>query len=268
MRQGNPAFNSFAKGVAIGVDTMVNDKVVVGMTLSNSLTNVKYKPNTASTPPNKSTASSWVGAIFGNYQFTNNWFVRGAALFNRTHINDKNRKLLRPHLYGLAQAKYNLISYGGEASVGFIHTFANKAFLVPTIGARVLHSNKMTYSETGNTGQNTTNMIQKAMNNYSALAGISVSKTLERSDLNFVPEAHANFQYGLNVKSPKGSFVSPLSPTEATTFVGTKAAKLTSAYGGSLTMGGDRVECSLSGDVSLADKYVGYQGSMKLKVRF
>ena len=213
-------------------------------------------------------ASSWVSAVFGGYQFTNNCFVRGAALFSRTHINDKNMKLVRPHQYGLAQAKYNLISYGGESSFGLIHTFANKVRLVPTIGVRVLHSNKMTYSESGDTGQNINNMVQKAQNNYSALAGLSVTTTFERAGLSFVPEAHANFQYGLNTKSPKGSFVSPLSPTQTTTFIGTKSAKLTSTYGGGLTVVGERVECSLSGDISLADKYIGYQGAMKLKVRF
>ena len=264
-RSNNSGFRSFSQGVVVGVDTMLNDSAIVGIALSNSSTNVKYKNHVSG---NKSTASSWGGAVFGNYQFTNNWFIRGSGLFNKTHVNDKNLKLVRQGIYGLAKAKYNLIFYGIETSVGFIHSFSNQMLLIPTIGVRVVHSNKMSYSETGSTNQNIKDISHKAMNHYSALYGLSITKTIERSDLSFVPELHANFQYGINLKTPNGSFVSPLTPTHTTTFVGTKATKLISTYGGSMSAGGEKVECSFGGDVILANKYVGYQGSIKFKVKF
>ena len=106
------------------------------------------------------------------------------------------------------------------------------------------------------------------MNNYSALARLSVAKTIVKNDIAFTPEAHANLQYGINMKAPSGSFVSPLTPLQNTSFVGTRASKLTSTYGLSLTGSNDRIECAVSADVNIAEKYVGYTGALKLKVKF
>ena len=263
INKGNPAFNSFSKGASIGVDTMINERTVIGFNISNSFSNIKYKGNPQG---NKTDVSSWIGAIYGNYQFHDKWFVRGTALFNKTHINNKSlRKIVGG--YGIAQAKYNMISYGGDANIGFTHRFANQVILTPTIGVRLLHNNKIAYTETGNTGQNISSS-QKALNAYSSLAGISVARSFLRSNMELTPEAHINAQYGINSKGPKGSFVSPLNPNINTSFVGTSPSKLTTVYGVSFTGSTDRIECSLGGDMTMSDKYVGYQGSVKLKVKF
>ena len=264
MRKGNDGFKSISDGLAIGVDTMINDLTSIGATVSYSMNHIKHKDASAG---NKTDSSSWVGAVYGNRQLKNNWFIRGTALFNRTHINDKTLVPIAGGS-GLAQSKYNMISYGADASVGFAHTFANQLTATPTVGLRVIHSNKTSYSQFGNTHQNTQNLTQKAANNYSALAGVSVARTFVKDGINFTPEAHANFQYGINVKGAKGSYVSPLSPTDTTTFVGTKSVALNSTYGLSLTGSHDRIEAGISGDVTIASKYVGYQGALKLKVKF
>ncbi len=265
MCKGNPGFEALSEGMAIGVDTMINDRTIIGATISYSMNHIKHKDASRG---NKTDSSSWVGAVYGNYQLRNNWFVRGTALFNRTHLNDKTFVNIVGGGKGLVQSKYNLISYGADANVGFAHRFANQIIATPSVGFRIIHSNKSQYSQFGNTDQNTTNLTQQAANNYSALAGISVSREFIYNGINITPEAHANFQYGINVKSPKGSFVSPLTPTETTNFIGTKASKLSSTYGGSLTGSGDRIEVGVSADMSLASKYIGYQGGLKLKVKF
>ena len=263
LHKGNPGFKSFSKGAAIGVDTMINDLTTIGFTVSNSINHIKHKDASAG---NKTDSSSWVGAIYGNHQLRNNWFIRGTALFNRTHMNSKE---LRPIVggFGIAQAKYNLISYGGEANVGYSHRFRNDIVLTPTVGLRVIHNNKSNYGQQGSTAQNN-KVSTNAINNYSALAGISVAKTVFKYGISFTPEAHANIQYGINQKSPTGSFVSPLTPTQSTSFVGTKSSKITSSCGLGLTGSSDRIEVGITGDVSFASKYVGYQGSLKVKVKF
>ena len=263
IRRGNPAFKSFSKGASIGVDTMINDRTTIGFNISNSFSNIKYK---GSPRGNKTDVSSWIGALYGNYQLNDKWFVRGTALFNKTHINNKSMRRIVGG-YGIAQAKYNMISYGGDANIGFTHRFANQVILTPTIGVRLLHNNKIAYTETGNTGQNISSS-QKALNAYSSLAGISVARSFLRSNMELTPEAHINAQYGINSKGPKGSFVSPLNPNINTSFVGTSPSKLTTVYGVSFTGSTDRIECSLGGDMTMSDKYVGYQGSVKLKVKF
>ena len=193
--------------------------------------------------------------------------MRGTALFNKTHINNKSLRSLATGGYGIAQAKYNMISYGGDAILGFTHRFANQVIATPTLGIRVLHNDKISYAETGNTNFNIKSS-QRALTSYSSLAGLSVARSFMRSGVELTPEAHINAQYGINSKGPKGSFVSPLTPNITNDFVGTSPSKLTTVYGVSVTGSFDRVECSVGGDMTIADKYVGYQGTLKVKVKF
>ena len=259
-RKNISGFNSVYQGLAIGVDTMVNDKASVGFMLSHTRNYIKHKDE------NRTGATSWVGAIYGNRRLKNDWFIRGIGMFNKTHINQKELRNIRNGL-GIAQAKYNLVSYGGEASIGFTHKFKNQIVLTPTIGVRMLHNNKISYDQTGDTGQNN-KIAQNAMDNYSALAGLSLEKTIVRSGIDFTPEANANIQCGVNTKSPRGSFVSPLNPNIRSDFIGAKPSQISANYGVSLTGSGERVECGVSGTMSVADKYRGYTGSLKLKVKF
>ena len=84
--KGNAGFKSHSEGFALGVDTMINERTSIGITVSNTQNHVKHRDQIIG---NKTDSSSWVGAIYGNRQLKNDWFIRGAALFNRTRMNDK-----------------------------------------------------------------------------------------------------------------------------------------------------------------------------------
>ena len=131
----------------------------------------------------------------------------------------------------------------------------------------VLHNQKISYMETGNTGQNISSK-QKALTSYSWLGGVSVARSFLARGIELTPEVHINAQYGINSKGPKGSFVSPLNPNISTSFVGTSPSKLTTVYGVNFTGTTDRIETSVGADMTVSSKYVGYQGSLKLKVKF
>ena len=257
--KGIAGFNSVSQGIAIGLDTMVNDSTTLGFAASNSMNHIKHKDASVG---NRTSTASYISAFYGNHNFKNNWFIRGIALFNKTHVKHKG-------LYTgfIAESKYNLISYGGEASIGFDHIFKNQMVLTPTTGLRILHNNNISYQETGNPrGGN--KISQNAMNNYSLLASLALAKTFVKSGVSFTPEAHANLQYGIDMKSPHGSFISPITDNTSTSFVGTKPSKITYNYGLGFTGSSDRIECRVSGNIRISDKYVGYQGALKLKVKF
>ena len=111
-------------------------------------------------------------------------------------------------------------------------------------------------------------MKVKETNNYSALAGLSVSKDFTKYDINFTPDAHVNIQYGVNTKTPQGTFISPLTPGVNTSFIGTKPSNFSATYGLGLTGSNDRIESGITLDMTMSQKYVGYQGTLKLKVKF
>lgn len=262
--KGSSGFNSFSNGLTIGCDTMLSDYNSIGFAVSNAFNHIKHKDMNLG---DKTDTSSWVGAIYGNHQFKNNWFLRGAALFNRTGMNSKELRPMRLGGYGVAKAKYHIISYGGEMAIGFMHSFKNGISLTPSIGFRMLHNNKSSYAQEGDTNQNNKIAID-AINNYSALGGLSLARSIVKEGIIFTPEAHANVQYGINQQTPKGTFVSPFSPNQTNNFIGNKSSKIISTYGLSLTGARDGVEMGINADVTIADKYIGYQGALKLKVNF
>ena len=262
--KSNDGFRSKSRSIVFGADTLVNDRMTVGFAISRTMNNIKHRNVSLG---NKTDASSWVGLLYANRQLKNNWFIRGSALFNRTHINSKELRVIGSG-YGLAQAKYNLISYGAEANVGFSRKIQNDIIVTPTIGARILHNNKIRFNQDGTTGQNNKDFSQSSMDNYYALAGLSLAKTIVKNDITYTPEIHANFQYDIKAKAPTGSFISPLTPNSRTEFTGARASRFNSSYGISLTGSYDSMEAGISGDVNLASKYVGYQGSLKLKLKF
>ena len=263
MLKGNSGFKSVSKGATIGVDTMISEKSIIGLTISNSMNNIKMRDTNAG---DKTSISSWIATLYGSRQLKNNWFIRGSALFNRTHINSKSLRPVRGG-YGIAQARYNAMSYGGEVAVGFNHIFKNGIIATPNVGFRVIHNNQLSYSEKGNTIFNNS-LKQNAINNYSVIAGLSVSKGFSKYGIDFTPEAHVNMQYGVNTKTPQGTFVSSITPNQISNFISTKSSKFSSTYGVSLTGASDRLECGVTADMSISQKYVGYQGSLKLKVKF
>jgi hypothetical protein len=57
------------------------------------------------------------------------------------------------------------------------------------------------------------------------------------------PEAHINLQYGIDMKSPKGTYKLTSGPN-IVNFVGNKAPKLSTNLGTSLTISSDNIEYS------------------------
>ena len=101
------------------------------------------------------------------------------------------------------------------------------------------------------------------------MAGLQIAGSFNKNNLTFTPEIHTEVSYGLNPKSPSGKFSSEFTNNQGTTtFVGSKPSNFSGTIGAGITVSSDRVECGMTYDVNLADKYVGQQISAKMKVKF
>jgi len=256
-------FKSNLVGASIGVDTMLSDKASVGFVLSNAYNKIKHPNNSKG---NKTNISSWVLGLYVNHELDDNWFIRTAAFYNITHSNNKEMRITAKG-NGMAQAKYNMTSYGGEVSTGFNSMFDSNIVITPTAGLRIIHNDKFSYKEKGNTAQNN-KISQKAVNTLSGLLGLSISKPVNIDDFNLLPEAHVNMQFALVNKAPSGGFVSALTPNVVTNYTGSKPNNLFTDIGASVTSIGDMIDISIAGDIGIMKKYTSYQGSLKVKVKF
>ena len=166
---------------------------------------------------------------------------------------------------GIAKAKYNINSFGGELIVG--KAFAVSDFtVIPSIGARFTHTGKISYQETGNTGLNA-KIAQGAMNSVYGVAGLQVAKPFAVNASIVTPEAHANVAYGVGVKTPKGKFTSQLD-NKAVSYIGNKPSRVSADIGCGITAATGALEYGIGYDANIAAGYVGHQGTLKLKVKF
>ena len=261
-RKGAAGFKSNMIGSMVGADTMINDNATLGVAFGNVANNVNMKDLQKG---DKTRSSSWVFSGYGNYQFDNDFFIRGAVAYTRTAVNNTEKRQITNTQSGLAKAKYNVNSFGGELTVGKAFA-AGGVTVIPSVGARLTHTGKISYKEGGNTGLNTA-ISQGAMNSLYGVAGLQVTKAFVNGDSIITPEAHANVQYGLGMKTPKGKFISQLD-NKAVSYVGNKPSRFSADVGCGIMAETGALEYGVAYDANIAAGYVGHQGTVKLKVKF
>jgi len=261
-RKGASGFKSTMVGGMIGVDTMINDKTILGLSFGNIINNVKHKNANAG---DKTRSSSLVATAYGNYKFDNDFFIRGAAAYSNTAVDNKDKRINNAGVNGVARSKYKINSFGGEVAVGKIFTLANNVLVTPSIGARFAHTGKISYKETGGAGFDN-KVSQKASNSAQAIAGLQVAKSFTKGDFTITPELHANVAYGLGIKAPAGKYTNAAGAT--TSYRGNKPSRFDSTVGFGVTAESGSFEYGVGYDANIAAGYLGHQGSVKLKVKF
>jgi outer membrane autotransporter protein len=257
-RKGNSGSKSNLLGSVIGFDTMVNEQTILGFAINNSSNNVRYTDNKTG---DKAFSNSWLFVVYGNYSLKNNWFFRGSLNSGFNAIIYKESRVGM-----IATSKYNIKSYGGEISTGYNYRALNNVVLTPTLGVRVTYLKDISYNESGADVLNK-KVTQKGSTNSALIGGLQCSTKSFINQTSIMPEAHMNFQYGLDMKSPKGDF-KLISGGEVVTYVGTKAPAFSTSFGGSVTAYSDNIEYGVGYDMNIAEKYIGHAGSVKVKVHF
>jgi hypothetical protein len=259
-----PGFKANSNGAIIGFDTMLNDRVSIGIALSDIFTNIKHRDSKAG---DRTSAKSWVPTIYTNYMLSNNWFIRGVAALTYNNIKSAEYRVTGINKTGLASAKYNMKSIGGDLSLGYNYRVSNNIAIIPSLGVRYTRVEAISYKEKGNTGQNK-NITQSAIDSIATIGNITIMNNFSRYGMNFIPELHASIQYGLGAKTPTGTFRSELTNI-TNSFVGTKPRKLSGTAGIGLTISSSgQLEYGLGYDLSFAKKYLAQQAMIRLKFKF
>ena len=264
VRGRTPGYRAGYYGAVIGTDTLLNDNVTIGIAFSAIKTDVKHKDlNTG----DKTKANTYVGSLYGVYQLSDEWFLQGVASFSRTKI--KNREIRREFARTApASANYNTDAWGSEVLVGYNHKIGTGVLLTPTFGFEYNRMNNIKYKETGTVNQNLL-VTRKAVDRIEAILGAKISGTYVYDDWLFVPEIHGNVRYDVNGKSldvdirQDGSTGPSLIPRTSRV-----SRTIVNLGVGVNAKSNDMMEYGVSYDVRLANKYVGQQGTLKIKINF
>jgi len=261
-RKGAAGYTSTTGGGSFGFDTKANDDMIVGLALSMLHTDVKHKNFKSG---DKTKVDSVMFSVYGMQQITDNWFAQGLVTAGSSKVSTNENRKVANNTYQKASGKYTSMSFSGEALLGYNYVM-DQVSITPMGGVRLTRVNEGGYTETGTTNQNLT-ISRKALNKAELILGARVAGgTFDLNGLSVTPEIHGFLNQDVIGKASKvdmtlksgGKLVDKSAKPNKTTFnvgVGLNATYNSMEYGAGY-------------DAHLANKFVGHQGTLKVRVNF
>jgi outer membrane autotransporter protein len=265
-KSGAPGYKATSYGTSIGADTMTNADMSLGVALSYLKTDVKHKNIKSG---DKTKADTYMFSVYGIQQLTNEWFLQGVATFNSSKIKNSEKRGTSTTSTGYQTVKgeYDATSYGVEALAGYLYS-TGEVKVTPLGGIAVSRFNDGGYKETGTTSQNLT-ITKKAMSKLEGILGarVEMANVYAAEGMELVPELHAYARH--NFLNQNAKVTTKLDGQyEQSTPKTAKPNKTMFNLGASLNSKSGMYEYGAGYDLNLSNKYVGHQGTVKVRVNF
>ncbi|WP_341757028.1 MULTISPECIES: autotransporter outer membrane beta-barrel domain-containing protein [unclassified Candidatus Tisiphia] len=263
---GVAGYTSRSGGGVFGFDTLANENLTIGAAVSIVKTNMKHKGYKTG----KTTIDTLMGSIYGSQQLAKDFFIQAVASFGSSKIKGTDPRIVSKRINAngqeTAKSSYGSMSYGGEVLFGYNAKVAESVLLTPMAGISYTKFSDESYKETGTTHRNRL-VSKKASSKIEAIVGARVSSSIDANGIAMIPEAHAFVSQKLGGKSGKvdARLDGMTSPFVTRT---DKAAKTSYNVGVSVSAKAGTMEYGAGYDAYLANKYVGHQGTLKVRVNF
>lgn len=262
-RKGTAGFKSERYGASVGFDVKANDNMMVGAAMTYLNTNIKHKDQKVG---DTTKADSVLFSIYGMQQFTDNWFGQGIATFGSNKVKNNEGRVLSDTMTKRAVGNYTSMSFGGEVMAGYNY-FMDQFTLTPMAGLRYTRVNDGGYRESGADFENL-DVNKKASNKFEVVVGArAAARSFELNGMYVTPEVHGFINHDIVGKNPdvqmrlngvNGSLASNKSKPAKTNY--TLGAGLNASYG--------MMDYGVGYDANIANKYLGHQGTVKVRVNF
>ncbi len=165
-----------------------------------------------------------------------------------------------------ALGKYTATTYSAQLLTGY-HYLLQNIELTPVAGVRCTKFKNGGYNETGTSYQNLS-VKKSSYNKVELIAGIRSSTIFDLEQIILIPELYATVNYDTKEKSPKLDV--RLEGTNNMLPVKTfKSSKIFWNIGTNLTAkNNNNIEYGIQYMAMIAKKYLGHQGSFKIKLYF
>ncbi len=264
--EDTPGYKSVIFGGSLGVDTKLNDNAIVGIAATYADSKLKYKGNRSG---DKNKTALWMGSLYGMYDFGNNLFAHAVASYASGRNDNGELRTVgvnaasHAQIKALAKSKYNSQTISTEVGLGYKYRALDGALTI-TPSAAVQYSNSTDggYTETGAASRNNAVKSRK-YDQYTGILGLSTYLELEYRDLSITPEVHGSINQRISGKVP-------VSVSQITGFdhIATTSQLVKRSYitGATLSVQSGITKITAGCDFSLSKKYLGTQGSLKIRV--
>lgn len=260
-------YKTKSAGGILGFDALANENLMIGAAVSIVRTDMKYKDYKIGEKTNINTVML---SIYGSQQLDKNFFVQGLVSLgsNKIKNSDPRKVPTSRNASGqqIAKASYDSLSYGGQVLFGYNAKMSDSMSLIPMAGIRYTGSSDEGYKETGTDNANKV-VAKKTNNKVEAVLGTRFAVSVDTSGITVMPEAHAFVSQKLFGSSGKVSAkLDGMTSSFATR--SNKEAKTLFNLGLGVTAKAGNMEYGAGYDAYLASKYVGHQGTLKVRVNF
>ena len=262
-RSSSSGFRSNSYGGTFGIDTKANENMVIGLAFSAMNTDIKHKDFKSG---DKTKVSSFLVSAYATHQFTNNWFGQGVFSIGSSSVNNKENRRISNTQFAMAKGKYTSMTFATEILGGYNHLVNNKFVVTPMFGLNYNRINDSSYNESGPAGTPLMEVNKKASQKLDVVGGVRLTAMpFMTNGVEITPEVHAFVRHDVigkgakvNAKIPGLNLPSEKAKLQKTFY--SVGASLNAAYGA--------MDYGVSADASFANKYVGVQGSVKVRVNF
>ncbi|WP_342259751.1 autotransporter domain-containing protein [Candidatus Tisiphia endosymbiont of Metellina segmentata] len=267
--KGVSGYKAKSAGGIVGFDGLVNDNLLLGAAYSRINTQMSHQDKKFG---DKTNGKTNIFSLYSLYNLTNNWFTEAIASYGITRVRNSEGRLIATNVkrnvtaLETAAAKYKSISYSGQLLTGYNYIASEKLMITPTIGFRYSQFKDAGYTETGTKFQNLV-VKKRSYNKFEGILGLRTAATLKANKVLLIPELHGYVNHDFKGKAPiidarLDGINEPL-PTKSV-----KPVKTFFTVGTGFTAKYNMMECGIIYNVNIASKYIGHQGSLKVKVNF
>lgn len=244
----------------IGVDTLINDNLLLGLAYTNAYTSIKPQNQNAG---NVDKARTNMFSLYSSYNIPNyNWFVDGTISYAESVIRGKNVR----NGNEVASSKYKSHLYSGSVSLGYNYHTSNDIYITPSLGMTGSLIKDSGYKETGTNFQNL-NVAKKHYNKLSSTLGVRTFKNINQGKLTITPELYSFVNYSLKNKTPSvNAQLQGIDETLPT--INFKSNKVDYNLGVGLSLKHNMMEYGINYTATFAKKYEAHSGSLKVRVNF
>jgi outer membrane autotransporter protein len=252
-----PAYSSKSYGGTVGADTMLNDSTTIGAAVTYAKSDIKMK---GLKKGDTSSADTMLFTLYANQKLPNDFFIQGMTSYASSNI--KNSEKIAGQF---DKTKYDSQSFALEVSGGYNYKVMDNVVFTPMIG--VSYSKFMDSSLQNSSDIFGRSMTSKSHDTIEAMIGSRVSASFDAGGFTVSPEAHAFVKQNVNGKTRK---VTPKVAGLVTELkeLSIKPNLTTVNAGLGVTAKAGAMEYTVGYDATMAKKYVGHQGSLKVRVNF
>lgn len=249
-------------GGVVGFDVELNERQSVGLALGHIYGKTKMRDTQAGDRIKNRTN---LLSLYGQHQINDQWFINGSASYAMTNVSSFAKRVVSQNDYDVAVGEYKVKSLNATIMSGYNFMPHESIILTPTLGLRFANTKQGSYSETGAESQNLTVNV-KHKNNVTALAGLSLATRVDAWGVDCTPEIHSMLNYKMGSKYSSSAKVGFVGDDDTVFSQIESASRYTGNLGGSITVQHKMMEYSFGYDAQFGKKYIGHQGSLRVKV--